>query len=55
MDWLPEAMRNLRDELSNIEVTVSSQYLPDLVQNMPRGKLDLAFMRPEAADAGPGL
>src|SRR5260221_6923856 len=26
MDWLPEAMRILRDELPNIEVTVSSQY-----------------------------
>src|SRR6266478_1970777 len=30
MDWLPEAMRILHDELPNIEVTVSSQYSPDL-------------------------
>jgi len=48
MDWLPAAMRVLRDELPNIEVTVSSQYSPDLAQNLLRGKLDLAFMRPEA-------
>jgi LysR family transcriptional regulator, hca operon transcriptional activator len=48
MDWLPAAMRILRDELPNIEVSVSSQYSPDLAQALVRGKLDLAFMRPEA-------
>ena len=48
MDWLPEAMRILRDELPNIEVNISSQYSPDLAQGLLRGKLDLAFMRPEA-------
>ena len=48
MDWLPEAMRILRDKLPNIEVSVSSQYSPDLAQALVRGKLDLAFMRPEA-------
>src|ERR1700681_4506755 len=30
MDWLPEAMRILLDELPNIEVTVSRRYSPDL-------------------------
>src|SRR6516165_10183250 len=48
MDWLPEVMRTLRDELPNIEVSVSSQYSPDLAHGLMRGKLDLAFMRPEA-------
>jgi LysR family transcriptional regulator, hca operon transcriptional activator len=48
IDWLPKAMRILQDELPNIEVTVSSQYSPDLAQALLRGKLDLAFMRPEA-------
>jgi LysR family hca operon transcriptional activator len=48
MDWLPEAMRILRDELPNIEISISSQYSPDLAQALLRGKLDLAFMRPEA-------
>jgi LysR family hca operon transcriptional activator len=47
MDWLPEVMRILRDELPTIEVSVSSQYSPDLAQALLRGKLDLAFMRPE--------
>ena len=52
IDWLPEAIRILRDELPNIEVTVSSQYSPDLAQALLRGKLDLAFMRPEPQMAG---
>src|SRR6202012_128624 len=39
------AMRILRDELPNIEVTVSSQYSPDLAAALVRGELDLAFMR----------
>ena len=48
MDWLPEAMRTLRDELPNMEVTVSSQHSPQLADALTRGKLDVAFMRPEA-------
>jgi LysR family transcriptional regulator, hca operon transcriptional activator len=47
MDWLPEAMRILRDEFPNIEVTVCSQYSPDLAAALMRGKLDLAFLRAE--------
>ena len=48
MDWLPEAMRILRDELPSMEVTVSSQYSPQLADALIKGKLDVAFMRPEA-------
>ena len=48
MDWLPGAMQILREELPNIDVSISSQYSPDLAQALLRGKLDLAFMRPEA-------
>jgi len=48
IDWLPEAMRILRDELPNIDVTVSSQYSPELADALMRGKLDVAFLRPEA-------
>src|ERR1700724_295083 len=48
IDWMPEAMRILRDELPNIEVTVSSQYSPDLANDLNSGKLDAAFLRPEA-------
>jgi LysR family hca operon transcriptional activator len=51
MDWLPEAMHILRDELPNIAVTVTSEYSPVLADALIRGKLDLAFMRREA-DAG---
>src|SRR3984957_11612007 len=48
IDWLAEAMNILRDELPKIEITVSSQYSPDLADALMKGKLDLAFMRPEA-------
>ena len=48
MDWLPEAVRIIRDELPNMEVTISSRYSPDLADALIRGKLDVAFMRPEA-------
>ncbi len=41
----------LRDELPNIEVTLSSQYSPELADALMRGKLDLAFLRPEAQRA----
>jgi LysR family transcriptional regulator, hca operon transcriptional activator len=47
MDWLPEAMHILRDELPNIEVTVSSQYSPELADSLMKGTLDLAFLRRE--------
>jgi len=47
MDWLPEAMHILRDELPNIEVTVSSKDSPQLADALMRGKLDVAFLRPE--------
>src|SRR5258708_10847203 len=47
MDWLPEAMRILRDELPNMEVTVSSQYSPQLANALRMGKLDVAFIRPQ--------
>ncbi len=47
MDWLPEAMNILKSELPNIDVTVSSQYSPELADGLMRGRLDLAFLRPE--------
>lgn len=47
MDWLPEAMRMLHDELPNIEVTLSSNYSPKLAEALMNGRLDAAFMRPE--------
>jgi LysR family hca operon transcriptional activator len=47
MNWLPKAMHVLRDELRNIEVTVSSDYSPDLAEALARGRLDVAFLRVE--------
>jgi len=47
IDWLPEAIRLLRDELPSIEITVSSQYSPELADALVRGKVDVAFLRPE--------
>jgi LysR family hca operon transcriptional activator len=47
MNWLPRAMHVLRDELTNIQVTVSSDYSPDLAEALVRGRLDVAFLRTE--------
>jgi LysR family hca operon transcriptional activator len=47
MNWLPQAMQVLHDELGNINVTVTSDYSPDLAEALARGRLDLAFMRTE--------
>jgi LysR family hca operon transcriptional activator len=47
MNWLPQAMHVLHDELKNIHVTVSSDYSPDLAEAVVRGRLDLAFLRVE--------
>jgi LysR family transcriptional regulator, hca operon transcriptional activator len=47
INWLPQAMHVLRDELRDIEVKVSSDYSPDLAEALARGQLDLAFLRVE--------
>src|SRR5271168_644700 len=47
MNWLPRAMHVLRNELKNIEVTISSDYSPDLAEALVRGRLDVAFLRVE--------
>ncbi|NWA27756.1 LysR family transcriptional regulator [Pseudomonas gingeri] len=47
VDWLPDTTRLLRDQLPNMEMTVSSQYSPDLADALMRGKLDIAFLRQE--------
>ena len=47
LEWMPEAMHILRDELPNVDITVSSQTSPELAEGLTRGRLDLAFLRPE--------
>ena len=47
MTRLPGAMHVLRDELKNIQITISSDYSPNLAEALVRGRLDLAFLRVE--------
>jgi LysR family hca operon transcriptional activator len=47
MNWLPQAMQVLHDELKNIHVTVTSDNSPDLAEALARAQLDLAFLRVE--------
>src|SRR6266851_2214334 len=51
--WLPEALRILRQEVPDIEITLSSQSSPELAGALMRGKVDVAFLRREAQ--APGL
>lgn len=53
MDWLPAVMGILRDELPEIEVVIHSQSSPELAAALIRGKVDVAFLRPEKR--APGL
>ena len=52
VDWLPEAMRLLHDELPNVNVMITSQISPDLAKGVANGTLDAAFMRHESGFRG---
>jgi LysR family hca operon transcriptional activator len=52
LDWLPAVMSILRDELPDIEVVISSQESPNLAAALVRGKIDVAFLRPEKQASG---
>jgi len=47
MNWLPRAMHVLHDELKDIQITITSDYSPDLAEALVRGRLDVAFLRTE--------
>src|ERR1700722_16163907 len=47
MNWLPRAMHVLHDQLTDVQVVVSSAYSPDLAEALARGRMDVAFMRLE--------
>src|SRR6202035_1596762 len=57
INWLPRAMQMLRDELKNIQVTILSDYSPDLAEALVRGRLAVAFprtdLRPALRGGGP--
>jgi LysR family transcriptional regulator, hca operon transcriptional activator len=50
--WLPHLLRILHEEAPEIEVTLCSQSSPELALALMRGKLDLAFLRPETNSLG---
>jgi LysR family hca operon transcriptional activator len=45
--WLAPTTRILSDELPNIEIRVSSGFSTTLADDLMRGKIDIAFLRPE--------
>jgi LysR family transcriptional regulator, hca operon transcriptional activator len=45
--WLPEALRILRGEQPDVEITLASQSSPELAAALMRGKVDVAFLRRE--------
>lgn len=49
---MPEAMNTLKDQLPTIDVTVCSDYSPQLANALMGGDLDLAFMRSELGMSG---
>ncbi|BFG77278.1 LysR substrate-binding domain-containing protein [Paraburkholderia terrae] len=50
--WLPHALRILREEAPEAEITLCSQSSPELALGLMRGKLDVAFLRPETQTSG---
>jgi len=50
--WLPHLLRILREEAPEVEVTLCTQSSPELALALIRGKLDVAFLRPEKNSGG---
>jgi len=50
--WLPHALRILREEAPDAQITLCSQSSPELALGLMRGKLDVAFLRPERQTVG---
>src|SRR3982075_2690505 len=45
MNWLPRAMHVLRGEMKSIQVTISSDYSPDIAEALVRGRLGVGVWR----------
>jgi LysR family hca operon transcriptional activator len=45
--WLARATHVLSDQLANIEIRISSGFSTTLADDLKRGKIDIAFLRPE--------
>jgi LysR family hca operon transcriptional activator len=50
--WLSAALRILREEAPDIEITLSSQSSPELADALMQGKVDVAVLRREAQTSG---
>jgi LysR family hca operon transcriptional activator len=50
--WLPHLLRMVREEAPETEITLSTQSSPELALALMRGKLDVAFLRPERQSLG---
>ncbi|MEA1650537.1 LysR family transcriptional regulator [Nitrospirillum sp. BR 11164] len=50
--WLPHLLRIIREEAPDVEITLSSLSSPDLALALMRGRLDVAFLRPEVHSVG---
>jgi LysR family hca operon transcriptional activator len=50
--WLPHLLRIIREEAPQTEVTLCSLSSPELALSLMRGKLDMAFLRPEKQSLG---
>ena len=47
IEWLPAVTRLLRDELRTLEMSITSDYSPDLAAALQHGRLDCAILRVE--------
>ncbi|WP_044564504.1 LysR family transcriptional regulator [Azospirillum sp. B4] len=50
--WLPHLLRIIREEAPDVEITLSSLSSPELAVALMRGRLDVAFLRPEVQSVG---
>jgi LysR family transcriptional regulator, hca operon transcriptional activator len=50
--WLSEALRILREEAPDIDITISSQSSPELADALMQGKIDVALLRRETQATG---
>jgi len=50
--WLPHLLRMIREEAPETEITLCSLSSPELALALMRGKLDMAFLRPEKQSLG---
>jgi LysR family hca operon transcriptional activator len=52
IEWLPKVLGILREELHRTELIIHSATSPELKQALLRGKIDVAFLRPDGAAHG---